>query len=187
MDLGDGQSLSTPDGVDVTRKGNVYFITSQSGDSVCATVNATWINVSVGLGMCPAEVKGLLANAGTNVNQIATREGTVLTTPFNFEQLYHLFADSWRVPPKESLLPACGDRDLTNGIPQKPFYASDLDFQTYERALAAAKAAGVEAGALLDAATLDVAVIGNTNAVGVFVGAPAPIAVGKVVTSPGGK
>ena len=40
-------------------------------------------------------------------------------------------------------------------------------------------AAGVKEGPLLDAGTLDVAVIGNDKAARVFVGAPAPIAVGR--------
>jgi hypothetical protein len=186
-DLGDGKSLSTPDGVDVTRRGNVYFITNQSGYSVRAAVNGSWIDVVVGLGNCSAEVKGLLANANGNVNQIAARDGTVLTNPFNFEQVYHHFADSWRVSPKDSLLHTCGDQDLKIGIPEKPFYARDLDSKVYERALAVSKKAGVEEGALLDAATLDVAVIGDDRAAQAFVGAYPPIAVGKIVTSYGDK
>jgi len=182
-DLADGKSLSTSDGVDVTRRGNVYFITSQGGNSVRATVNTTWIDVSVGLGNCSSNVKGLLANANENVNQIAARDGTVLTNPFNFEELYHRFADSWRVSPKESLLPACGNRDIKSGIPRKPFYARDLDPKVFKRAQAVAKEAGVKKGPLLDAATLDVAVIGNDRAARVFVGSHAPIAVGKVVNA----
>ena len=163
--LGDGKSVSAPDGVDVSRRGNVYYLTSRSGYSVRATVNATWIDVLVGLGDCCAKVKGLLGNTTGNVNQIAARDGTVLTNPFNFEELYHRYADSWRVSPKESLLPACGDRDIEHGIPGKPFSAHDLDPKEYERAQAVAKAAGVKEGALLDAATLDVAVIGDAIAV----------------------
>ena len=182
-DLSDGKSLSAPDGVDVSRRGNVYFITSPSGNSVRATVNASWIDVSVGLGNCCVKVKGLLANAHENVNQIAARDGTVLTNPFNFEELYHRFADSWRVSPKESLLPPCGDRDLKIGIPRKPFYARDLDPKVFKRARAVAKRAGVKEEALLDAATLDVAVIGDDRAARVFVGTHAPIAVGKVVSA----
>lgn len=189
--LVDGKTLSTPDGVDVTRRGNVYFIVSPSGYSVRATVNITtntsWIDVLVGLGNCCDEVKGLLTNVEGNVNQIAARDGTVLTNPFNFEQLYHHYADSWRVSPKESLLHTCGGHELKEGIPGKPFYASDLDAEAYKRALAVAKAAGVKDAALLDAATLDVAVIGNDKAAQVFVGAHAPIAVGKFVIRSGDK
>jgi hypothetical protein len=186
-DLSDGSSLSAPDGVDVSRRGNVYFITSSSGNSVRATVNATWIDVSVGLGSCRARVKGLLANADGKVNQIETRDGTVLTNPFNFEELYHRYADSWRVSPKESLLPTCGDREIKHGIPRKPFLARDLDAKIYKRARAVAQRAGVKEGALLDAATLDVAVIGDERAARVFVGMHAPIVVGRFVTSSGGK
>jgi hypothetical protein len=180
VQLGDGKAVSAPDGVDVSRRGNVYYISDPSGNSVRATVNATWIDVQVGLGACCPKVKGLLGNTTENVNQIAARDGAVLTNPFHFEELYHRYADSWRVSPNESLLKACGD--IEHGIPGKPFFARDLDPEVYKRAQAVAKAAGVKEGALLDAATLDVAVIGDAKAARAFVGAHAPIAVGKVVT-----
>ena len=175
--LRDGKSLSLPDGVDISRRGNVYIIADQSGDSVRAELNAGWINVIVGLGRWPAKVRGLLANANGNVNQIETRDGTVLTNPFSFEDLYHRYADSWRVPSNESLLSVCG---ITGrGIPKKPFYANDLNANAYKRARAVCEAAGVKVESLLDACTLDVAVIGSGTAARVFVGTPAPIAVAQ--------
>jgi hypothetical protein len=100
-DLGDGKSLSLPDCVDVSPRGNLYVIMGQSGDSVRAEVNASWINVSVGLRRWPAKVRGIFANAIGNVNEIETRDGTVLTNPFSFEDLYHRYAESWRVPSNE--------------------------------------------------------------------------------------
>src|SRR5262249_38357285 len=72
-DLGDGQRLWLPDDVIVSRKGNVYLIRNQSGDSVRATLNNGWIDVSVGLGYAPRNMRGLLANPGHNVHQIQTR------------------------------------------------------------------------------------------------------------------
>ncbi len=42
-------------------------------------------------------------------------------------------------------------------------------------------------GPLRDAATLDIAVIGDAKAAEVFVGAHAPVAVGKIVTPEGEK
>jgi hypothetical protein len=179
-ELGDGKSLSLPDGVNVSRTGNVYLITSPSGNSVRAEVNATWINVSVGLGRLPPKLGGLLANANANINQIETRDGTALTNPFRFENLYHSFADSWRVPANESLLSACGDREIERGIPKRPFHASDLDPRLRERTRAVCVAAGVKVESLLDACTLDVAVIGNDDAAKVFVTAPVPLAVGNI-------
>jgi von Willebrand factor type D domain len=181
-DLGDGKSLSTPDGVEISRRGDMYFITSQSGDSVRATVNPTWIDVSVGIGHSPAKVSGLLANANGNVNQIAARNGAVLNNPFSAADLYGRYADSWRVPPAESLLFACGGGggNIVNGKPIRRFLARDLDPDVFKRAKAVSKAAGVKEGPLLDAATLDVAVLGNEKAAQAFVYAQPPVAVGTL-------
>jgi hypothetical protein len=180
-ELGDGKALSVPDGVDIWRTGNVYVITDPRGDSVRAEVNPSWINVSVGLGRWPAKVTGLLANANGDANQLATSAGKVLKNPFAFEELYHPYADSWRVAPSDRLLAPCGEA-TERGIPQQPFYANDLPPQLRERAQAICLAAGVnkDAGALLDACTLDVAVTGNDQAARAFVGAPAPAVVGIV-------
>jgi hypothetical protein len=178
-ELGDGKTLSLADGVDVLRRGNVYVITRETGDSVRAEVNASYINVSVGLGHWPAKVRGLLTNANGNVNQLETRDGAVLTNPFAFEEFYHHYADSWRVAPSESLLSVCGEAK-EHGIPQKSFTANDLDPRLSERTRAVCMTAGVKQGPLLDACTLDVAVIGDGTAAKVLVDAPAPIAVGKL-------
>jgi hypothetical protein len=180
--IADGQILSLPGGVDILRTGNVYLVADQTGNSMRAEVNPTYINVSVGLGRWPATVRGILANANGNVNQIQARTGTVLTNPFAFDQLYHEYADSWRVSAKESLLSTCADREGERGIPKKPFYANNLEPQLYKRARAVCAAAGVRVRSLLDACTLDVAVIGRETAAKVFVGLRAPIAVGRVVS-----
>ena len=174
-ELADGASFSTPEGVDVWRRGNVYIITSALGDSVRATLNATHIDVSVGLGRWPTNVRGLLANVDGNVNQVAARDGAVLTNPFQFADLYGHFGESWRVPPEESLLSLCGVKAVT-GKPAKPFFARDLERETYDRARAVCVAAGVRGDTLLDACTLDVAVIGSDEAAKVFVDLHQPVA-----------
>ena len=186
-DLADGKTFSTSDGVDVSRRGNVYFISSQSGDSVRATVNASYIDVNVGIGHWPANLSGLLANPNGNVNQIAARDGTVLTNAFSFKDLYHRFGESWRVSPRESLLSVCGDGKVEVGNPRRPFYARDLEPAVYTRARAVCTTAGVKGEALLDACTLDVAVIGNDAAAKVFVTLPQPIALGNVSGGRGSK
>jgi hypothetical protein len=179
-DLGE-KPLYTPDHVTIWRRGNVYFVTSQSGNSVRATVNASYIDVLVGLDQCCAKdkVRGLLANAKGNVNQLVARDGTVLTNPFTFKDLYSTYGDSWRVSPKDSLLSVL-DEKVVAANPQKTFDVRDLDRKLYERSRAAAKEAGVKEGALLDAATLDVAFFGTEKAARVFVGAHPPVAVGKI-------
>jgi hypothetical protein len=180
--IADGKILSLPSGVDILHTGNVYLVADQSGNSMRAEDNGSYINVSVGLGHWPAKVRGVLANANGNVNEIEARTGAVLTNPFLFERLYHEYADSWRVPVKESLLSACGDQNVETGIPKKPFYANNLEPQVYDRARAVCTAAGVKVRSLLDACTLDVAVIGRKEAAKVFAGLRAPVAVGRVVS-----
>lgn len=147
-----------------------------------AEVRDTYINASVGLAQWPATVHGILANANGHANQIEARTGAVLTAPFAFADLYHGYADSWRVPAKESLLSVCGEGEVEVGIPTKPFYAKDLEPQVYKRARAVCAAAGVKERTLLDACTLDVAVIGRDSAAEVFVGLRAPVATATVTT-----
>jgi len=186
----DGKTLELPGGVGIARQGNVYQITSDDGDSVRATVNSynstTWIDVNVGLGRWPSSAKGLIANVNGNVNQIAARDSFVLTNPFNFDELYHRFADSWRVGEKESLLSVCNaEREIERSIPKRPFYAKDLEPNLREKALGVCNAAGVKPGPLLDSCTLDVAVIGQDTAAKVFAGANPPVAVGTIVAPTG--
>jgi hypothetical protein len=186
--VSDGTILDLADGTRVRRQGNVYDLVGDDGNSVRATVNSysnnRWIDVSVGLGQWLSAVTGLIANVNGNVNQIATRDNVVLTNPFNFEELYHRFADSWRVEDKASMLSACGaGRAIERAAPKRIFYAKDLKPDVREKARAVCTAAGVKTGALLDACTLDVAVIGRDEAAKAFVGAAEPAAVGTIVAS----
>jgi len=183
----DGKTLELPGGVGIARQGNVYQITSESGDSVRATVNPTWIDVAVGLGSWPSSVHGLIANPNGNINQIQTRDGVVLTNPFSFEDLYHRFADSWRVSGEASMLSVCNPgKAIEVGIPKRAFYAKDLEPGIREKAQGVCTTAGVKPGPLLEACTLDVAVIGQDAAAKVFVDAIPPVAVGTIAGGGGG-
>jgi hypothetical protein len=187
----EGKPLELPRGVGIERQGNVFQIMSDDGDSMRVTVNSynntTWIDVAVGLGKWPSAVKGLIANANGNINQIATRDNFVLTNPFNFDELYHRFADSWRVSGNESMLSVCNaEREIERGAPKRSFYATDLEAGVREKSQAVCTAAGVKPGTLLEACTLDVAVIGQDAAAKVFVNAIPPGAVGAIAGGVGG-
>ncbi|HET9839823.1 MAG TPA: hypothetical protein VFR84_16470 [Candidatus Angelobacter sp.] len=183
----DGKTLELPGGVGLARQNNVYQLTSQGGDSVQATINPGWIGVVVGLGRWPTPVHGLIANPDGNVNHIQTRDGFVLATPFNFDDLYHRFADSWRVTERESMLSACnGEKPIEVGIPKQPFYDKDLEPEVRQKAQGVCTAAGVKPGTLFEACTLDVAVIGKDDAAKVFVNAIPPVAVGTITAGGGG-
>jgi hypothetical protein len=175
--LSDGRSLQLPDGGDVVRRGNVYFVRGPTGDSVRAVNNTNYIDVSVGLGRWPSKVRGLLANGSKGTNSIETRDGDVLTSPFSYEALYGRFAEGWRVPAIESMLSACG-RNVERGVPKKLFFAKDLDPRLGRRTQVICAQAGVKEGPLLDACTLDVAVIGSSKAAKVYATMPNPVVVG---------
>jgi hypothetical protein len=178
--LADGKSLLLASGVQVSLKSDAYLITSPNGNSVQATVNNnninSWINVTVGLSHAPqARVRGLLGNPDGNASELATASGTVLKAPLSFTDLYHTYADSWRVQPHEALL--VEDLTIKPSIPDKPIYAVDLDPEESARVREICVAAGVTAPALLEACTLDTAVLGDEAPVRVFVNAKIPRAV----------
>jgi hypothetical protein len=183
----DGTTLALPEDAGIARQGNVYQLTSESGNSVRATVNPTWIDVSVGLGLWPSSVRGLIANPNGNINQIAARDGFVLTNPFNFNDLYHRFADSWRVSGETSMLSVCNPgKTIEVAIPKRTFYARDLEPGVREKAQGVCTTAGVKQGPLFEACTLDVAVIGNDLAAKIFVDSPPPAALGTITGGGGG-
>jgi hypothetical protein len=126
---------------------------------VSATLNNdninTWINVAVGLSRgSGTNARGLL---GSRSDALIERNGTILRN-VSFEELYHPYADSWRVLEKETLL--CSEPKAVNGIPEKSFYASDLDQDAFQRAHAICAAAGIGNHMLIDDCTLDAAVLG---------------------------
>jgi len=168
--------LVLPGGVDISRTGSVYLVRGPRGDSMRAKVNDGWIDVTVGLGRWPSKVRGLLSSTNGRVNGLETRGGEVLTEPLSFKELYFRYGDSWRVGEGESLL--CGKRVKPRN-PARPFGAEDLEPELAKRTRSTCLDAGVKKrGALLDACTLDVAVIGDAAAADAFVGVPAPVAVG---------
>jgi hypothetical protein len=126
----------------------------------------------VGLGHPQTHTRGLLANPSGNAQELMTANGTVLKAPVSFTNLYDSYADGWRVRPNESLFTV--ESTIKAGIPDKIFYARQLNAQEYARARRICAAAGVKSQALLDACTLDNAVLNDMAAAEVFVHAPRP-------------
>lgn len=164
VNLNDGQSLSLPGGVTISRRGSVYVVSRPSGDIVQAQIMTGYMDVSVTLGVTnPSTVRGLL---GGEYN-LVTRDGTVLPHTPKWEE-WSQYADSWRVGQGDEQL--C-DGQITPGMPQKPIYAEDLPPQERERARAICVQAGVK-GNLLDDCMLDVSLLGSASSADVFVYAP---------------
>jgi hypothetical protein len=181
--LASGHQLRLPGGGAVSLRGSTYFIRRVNGDSVSAQVNSgspSWINVSVGLHRWPEPERGLLASAGTDASAIETRGGTVLTAPFGFQQFYGSYASSWRVPAGQSLLTPCG-RKARSSTPATVFYASNLPPRLAGQALAACRVAGVRTGPLLDACTVDTAVLKSKAATRAYLTEPTGVTVGHIL------
>lgn len=166
--LRDGEKRVFADDGDLTRHGNTYVARDMHGNSVQANLqNAAlnYIDVYVGLGRWPTDVKGLLVNAKDNVNAVVTRDGRNVPLPFNLGTFYQNYGDSWRVPANQSLFTA-RHLDLivpADSNPARPFYASDLAATAYRKARAQCVEVGVKAQSLDDCA-LDVVVIGDGRA-----------------------
>jgi hypothetical protein len=177
--LSEGKPLVLADGTQITQRQNTYLIRGSSGDWVRATVNTDYIDVKVGLGQWPIDAQGLLVNVKGDPNLIAMRDGKTLQNPFSFEELYHPYADSWRVNPSDSMLNVCGE-GVKAGIPDKPFLPGDLAPELAKRTSAICARAGVKKGPLFDACMIDVAMIGRPEAALVHATTPTPTAVGKI-------
>jgi hypothetical protein len=168
--LASGRTLSLANGARVSLRGNVYSIVSPEGDSVTATLNNngknTWMDVVVGLRRSSAHAtRGLLGSPAGNGLDLKLADGTVLRA-VSFTDIYHNFADGWRVAQGKSLLAASPEVRITT--PVKPFFASDLDEKTSARARATCVAAGVVAPVLLEDCVLDVAILGDGTAAKVY-------------------
>jgi hypothetical protein len=178
--LDDGKSLELGGGVQVTRHGNVYLISDEHGNSVRATLNSTWMDLNVGLGHTPQlQAHGLLGTPNQNAQALVTNTGAVLRMPVAFNDLYHPFADGWRVQPNQSLFSEA--TTIRFGIPEKLFTANHLNPQDRARALAICKANHITSKDLLDACTLDTAVLNDEAAAKVFVRTTRPLIVLKTV------
>jgi len=177
-DLADGKDLLLPTGVQISHRGNLYAISSASGDSVHAVLNSTWMDVHVGLGH-PRQPRGLLGNPNRNATVLAAAGGAVFRAPLAFADLYHSYGDSWRVAPNESLFTE--QTTIRPGIPEKAFFPGQLNAQDRAKARRACAAAGVKSPALLEACVLDNAVLNDEAAANVFVKLPRPRVVIKPV------
>ena len=175
--LQDGQRRVLADGGAVVRRADTYVVLDPNGHTMRATMHPTNIDVTVGLGRWPMHVSGLLANQDS-VRVVAARDGTTLTSPFAFEQLYGHYRQSWQVRPRESILSDCG-RAPAAGPPAAPFFVRDLPREKVQQYQAICAQAGVKNGPLFDACTIDVAMLGPKAAEAYRARiAPEPVAVG---------
>ncbi|MGB9364940.1 MAG: VWD domain-containing protein [Xanthobacteraceae bacterium] len=187
--LADGEKLSLPDSVEVSRNANTYVIKHGSEETVrVLVVDDVWVkilgghflDVSVSLNYAASRpMRGLLGNGNGDVqDDIATRDGGVLAQPVSFRDFYGRYGASMSVRAEESLFGE--DSKTMFEAPEKPYTVRNLAPRDYRFARAACIKARVTAGPLLDACTLDVAVLRSPAVAKLYTGAAPPVAVLEV-------
>jgi hypothetical protein len=187
VSLASGGRVSVPGGA-VSLSGTTYLIQDDNGDFVQAHLyqgagNIGWLDANVGIGRWPAAVSGLLANAGTHVNEVRSSRGVVLAAPFGFSKFYDTYATSWRVPAGQSLLSGC-DRKVADRNPALNFNANNLTPSQYRIGHSVCAGRGVEA-ALIDSCILDVATLGAKDTAQVYASLPADLTWGAITSGRG--
>jgi hypothetical protein len=187
--LADGKTLTLPDDIEVSLLANVYTIRHGSAETVRVTgmdsirLGGHFVDVSVSLNYAAGGgMRGLLGNGNGDVqDDIALRDGTVLAQPVSFEEFYRRYAVSMSIKPEESLFGE--DRQTEQGgvvgfeAPTKLYTVKDLAPRESRSARVACIEAGVTARPLLDACTLDVAVLRSPEVARLYTGIAAPAAV----------
>ena len=108
-----------------------------------------------------------------------TRRARHAVSSVAFNDLYHSYADSWRVDATHSLFREAPV--IKAGIPTSLFFATHLSPQEFQRARAICTANHITNQTLLDSCTLDTAVLNDKAAANVFVTKHVPIRVIKPV------
>jgi hypothetical protein len=171
--LADGASKSLANGVTVSRRGQIYTVTRESGDSVQADLSpGSYMNVSVALGVTnPNNIRGLLGGEGTAPHDPISGTGEPLKSPFSYEK-FKGYVESWRVSGANSFLLRC--EEVQSGMPKAPTYASDLPASEHKRVQRICTHARVKKGQLLEDCMLDVSLLRAKSAAAVFLKAPVP-------------
>jgi uncharacterized repeat protein (TIGR01451 family) len=106
----------------IYREGNIYTVVYATGDQLIAKVLSSRINISVALTKeRQGKIVGLLGNFNGNPkDDLAKRDGTVISEPVPIGQLYGEYTDSWRISQGESLFDYKPGED-TNTFTNKNF------------------------------------------------------------------
>lgn len=164
----------------VTRAGNTLTLTWSGGDQLRCTVLTDLIDIDLGIQRRPGRAySGLLGTTpnGDPDDDLVARDGTRHSQPSQ-RALYREFGESWRVAQADSLLDygpgestaTFTDRDFPTG----PTTLADLAPAALAAAHARCSEAGIRQPALLDACTLDVALLRRDDAAFSFRGVPDP-------------
>ena len=153
----------------LTRTGATVAVTTEDGDLVQVTDTTAWLDLWISLADADADRVGLLGDVdGDPSNDLRTADGTVMEQPLGFEDLYDVFAESWRVTDGSSLF-HYDDGEDTSTFTDRDFPAAPLTLESLpaaDRAWAErlCRAAGIEDAKAFEECVIDLAVTGDLAA-----------------------
>lgn len=114
------------------------------------------------------QMQGLLGNFnGDPDDDIQTRDGEVLESPVQWEDLTHKFGDSWRIDPEDSLFDYADGEDTSTftdeQFPDQPTTLEDLPDDLREDAEDDCEEAGIDDEVAFESCVIDVACTGSAT------------------------
>lgn len=163
-----GGSLPLGDDAAVVQSGNKYTLFWSSGERLEVQSHGTLLDIFVSV---PEERRGQLRGLlgtydGDQTNELQLRDGEVLPSPIDWDDLYGKFADSWRVDDARSLFDYEGGLGTSfyqrPGVPTR--VAGDLiPDEVRASAEMVCRAAGVEDPTLLESCIVDIGCTGDES------------------------
>ncbi|MCB1954378.1 MAG: FG-GAP repeat protein [Rhodocyclaceae bacterium] len=167
IDLRSGdEALAVGDGL-IAFDGTTYTLLYASGEMATVARYDGFLEISLSLNEDRAgKLRGLVGNAdGDTTNDLQLPDGTVLSQPLDYEDLYGTFADAWRVTADTSLFdyaPGLGTEDFQDrSFPRAQVTLDDIPADILAWAEAIVDSYGIDDPIARKAAILDVALTGN--------------------------
>ncbi len=168
--IASGEVIPLPGDGAIARNGVSYVISYPTGERLRVTDRGIFlraVTASLGTTTHVPPVSGLLGDSnGDASDDMRTRDGTLVPKPVDFEKLYGVWGDSWRITQEESLFDyASGESTatFTKPNPTAAVSAQSLPPEVQVAARATCEAAGVTDQHLLDTCIVDVGVTGDTE------------------------
>lgn len=161
----------------LVRSGDDYRLSSASGQlAVELRAYHGTLDVTVEQLCAAGETAPLIGLAGTSdgtlTDGLRLRDGSLLSYPPSFQDMYQRFGESWRISNEESLFDYADgestDTFTNRAFPEAPLSIDDLPAKTRESAAAVCRSHGVVDPVWLDACTLDVGLSGDEELAGHF-------------------
>ena len=174
----------------VYRKPGLYVVEWPDGTQLRIAPASYHLSVQVfGSDARREHFRGILGDFnGTHASDLVTRQGVAMPSPVAFGELYHVFAESWRITQANSLFDYDAGQDtetFTNrAFPRRLLRASDLDPAIRAQAQKACEEAGVVDPAWMEACILDVGTMSDLSFARLYSSPPAVKAALSVTPPP---